>query len=116
MAHHSGAGLDVRPRRGGLVISGRAPKEQARRQEGQEEKDGRHGHQGRGDRNDQDNTRSRNYRGRLVEFIESNTAKGARAFTDENKAYNSLDNHEAVNHSDGECVREEARINGMESF
>ena len=37
-------------------------------------------------------------------------------FTDENRAYNSLDNHETVNHSDGEYVRGKVHINGMESF
>ena len=53
---------------------------------------------------------------RLVEFVESNIAKGARVFTDENRAYNSLKNHQTVNHSDGEYVRDEVHINGMELF
>ena len=34
-------------------------------------------------------------------------------FTNESGAYNSLGNHEAVNHSDGECVRGKVRINGI---
>ena len=45
------------------------------------------------------------------------------AFTGEGGSYNSLGNHETVNHSDGECVRGKVRINGiwprsgrMESF
>ena len=38
------------------------------------------------------------------------------AFTDKNKAYNSLDNHETVNHGDGEYVRGRVRINGAEPF
>ena len=42
---------------------------------------------------------------RLVNFVESNIAKGARVFTDENKAYGRLDNHETVNHKEGEYVR-----------
>ena len=53
---------------------------------------------------------------RLVEFVESNIAKGARVFTDENRAYNGLENHQTVNHSDGEYVRGEVHTNGIESF
>ena len=53
---------------------------------------------------------------RLTEFVESNIAKGAKVFTDENRAYCALENHETVNHGDGECVRGEVHVNGMESF
>ena len=53
---------------------------------------------------------------RLVEFVESNVAKGARVFTDENRAYNGLKNHQTVKRGDGEYVRGEVHINGMESF
>lgn len=42
---------------------------------------------------------------RLVEFVTSNIKKGTKVFTDENRAYASLDNHETVNHSDKEYVR-----------
>ena len=44
--------------------------------------------------------------------IESNVAKGAKVFTDENKAYGNLDNHETVNHGEGECVREMSMSTG----
>ena len=53
---------------------------------------------------------------RLVNFVEGNAAKGARVFTDENRAYGSLDNHETINHGDGEYVRGDVHVNGMESF
>ena len=53
---------------------------------------------------------------RLAEFVESNTTKDARVFTDECRVYNGLDNHETANHSDGEYVRGKVRINGMEPF
>lgn len=53
---------------------------------------------------------------RLVEFVESNTYTEAEKFTDENRAYNSLKNHQTVNHGDGEYVRGKVHINGMESF
>ena len=49
---------------------------------------------------------------RLVNFIGSNVAKGARAFTDENKAYGSLGDHETVNHKEGEYVRGDIHVNG----
>ena len=52
---------------------------------------------------------------RLVGYIESNVAKGAKIYTDEHKSYSGLDNHETVNHGDGEYVRGEVHINGMES-
>ena len=53
---------------------------------------------------------------RLVEFIESNATPDSEKFTDENKSYNGLKNHQTVNHSDGEYVWGEVHINGMESF
>ena len=53
---------------------------------------------------------------RLTNLVESHTAKGARVFSDENRAYCSLDNHETVNHKEGEYVRGDVHVNGMESF
>ena len=53
---------------------------------------------------------------RLENFIESNVVKGAEVFTDENKAYGNLDNHETVNHGKGEYVRGEVHVNGAESI
>ena len=53
---------------------------------------------------------------RLENFIESNVVKGAEVFTDENKAYGNLDNHETVNHGKGEYVRGEVHVNGVESI
>ena len=35
---------------------------------------------------------------RLEDLIESDIVKGAKVYTDENKAYGSLHNHETVNH------------------
>ena len=43
---------------------------------------------------------------RLTNLVESHTAKGARVFSDENRVYGSLDNHETVNHKEGEYARE----------
>ena len=53
---------------------------------------------------------------RLENFIESNIVKGAKAYTDENKAYGSLHNHETANHGEGEYVRGDVHINGVESL
>ena len=53
---------------------------------------------------------------RLVQFVESNADPNSKKFTDENRAYNDLKNHQTVNHGDGEYVRGEVHINGMESF
>ena len=53
---------------------------------------------------------------RLLEFVESNADPEAKKFTDENRAYGGLKNHETVNHGDGEYVRGEVHVNGMESF
>ena len=52
---------------------------------------------------------------RLVGYIESNVVKGAKIYTDEHKSYSGLENHETVNHGDGEYVRGEVHINEMES-
>lgn len=56
----------------------------------------------------------------LQEFVRENAKPGATVYTDEHGAYKGLAatgfNHEAVNHSVGEYVREMASTNGMESF
>ena len=55
----------------------------------------------------------------LSGFVADRTQPGAKVFTDESRAYNALNadfEHEAVNHSIGEYVREQVHINGMESF
>jgi len=52
----------------------------------------------------------------LQDFVKSHTAKGARIFTDEAKAYNGLANHQSVRHSSGEYVVGDVHTNGMESF
>ena len=53
---------------------------------------------------------------RLNNFIDSKTDKQTKKYTDENRAYSRLTNHESVRHSVGEYVRGQAHINGMESF
>ncbi|MYD58397.1 MAG: IS1595 family transposase [Cenarchaeum sp. SB0678_bin_8] len=53
---------------------------------------------------------------RLGEFIEDSVEAGAKTYTDENRAYAGLSNHETVKHSVGEYVIGQAHINGMESF
>lgn len=53
---------------------------------------------------------------RLIQFVESNADPDSEKFTDENRAYNGLKNHQTVNHGDGEYARGEVHINGMESF
>ena len=53
---------------------------------------------------------------RLIRFVESNADPEAEKFADENRAYADLENHQTVNRGDGECVRGEAHVNGMESF
>ena len=54
----------------------------------------------------------------LQGFVRSTVAPGATLYTDEAAAYRGMPefNHEAVNHSAGEYVREMAHTNGMESF
>ena len=52
-------------------------------------------------------------------FVAEHTQEGAKVYTDEAKVYNALNalyDHESVNHSVGEYVREMAHTNGMESF
>ena len=52
-------------------------------------------------------------------FVAAQTEEGAKVYTDETKVYNALKedfDHEAVNHSVSEYVREQAHTNGMESF
>ena len=52
----------------------------------------------------------------LTEFIDNHAVRGSKKYTDENRAYQGLNNHEAVKHSVGEYVRGQAHVNGMESF
>lgn len=53
----------------------------------------------------------------LQGFVAEHTVEGAQVYTDEASAYTGLDRpHEAVKHSVGEYVREQAHTNGMESF
>ncbi|MDE0212132.1 MAG: IS1595 family transposase [Boseongicola sp.] len=52
-------------------------------------------------------------------FVAAQTKDGAKVYTDEANVYNALKpffDHESVNHSVGEYVREMAHTNGMESF
>ena len=58
------------------------------------------------------NTEARTLRG----FVTERVADDATVYTDEHAAYRGLPNHEAVKHSVGEYVREQAHTNGMESF
>ena len=51
----------------------------------------------------------------LQGFVERH-AGGAKVYSDEYPAYAGLPDHEAVKHSVGEYVRDQAHINGMESF
>ena len=51
-----------------------------------------------------------------LEFVRYVAKKKAIVYTDEAKVYNHLDNHEAVQHSIGEYVRDQAHTNGIESF
>ena len=53
---------------------------------------------------------------RLTHFVESKVDKAAKKYTDENPAYNSLNNHESVKRGVGEYVRGQAHVNSMESF
>ena len=54
----------------------------------------------------------------LQGFVRDNAMPGAELYTDEAAAYAGMPefDHEAVNHSVGEYVREQAHCNGMESF
>lgn len=52
----------------------------------------------------------------LQPFVEARCTKGAKVYTDEAKAYDGLENREAVKHGVGEYVRGMAHTNGVESF
>lgn len=53
----------------------------------------------------------------LQGFVTEHVAEGATVYTDENRAYQGLSrNHETVNHSVSEFVRDQAHTNGLESF
>ena len=53
----------------------------------------------------------------LQGFVNDHAADGTMLYTDEASAYKEIDRpHEAVNHSVGEYVRDQAHTNGMESF
>ena len=53
----------------------------------------------------------------LQGFVNDHAAEGATLYTDEASAYKGIERpHEAVNHSVGEYVREQAHTNGLESF
>ena len=52
----------------------------------------------------------------LQGFVARNTAEGAKIYTDQHPSYKGLPNHQAVCHSVGEFVREQAHTNGVESF
>ena len=58
------------------------------------------------------NTEARTLKG----FVTERVADSAPVYTDEHAAYRGLPNHEAVKHSVGEYVRDQAHTNGMESF
>ena len=52
----------------------------------------------------------------LLTHLYEHASPGARVYSDEAAAYRVLPRHEAVSHSVGEYVRDQAHINGMESF
>ena len=52
----------------------------------------------------------------LQTLVQDSISPDATLYTDEAKAYQNLPNHETVKHGVGEYVREQAHINGMESF
>ena len=52
----------------------------------------------------------------LHAFVNAHRRKGAKVYTDSATGYIGLDNHESVNHTVGEYVREMAHTNGIESF
>ena len=53
---------------------------------------------------------------RLCNSVERHIHPDADKYTDENKTYNNLDNHETVCHSVGEHVRGQVHPGGIESF
>ena len=52
----------------------------------------------------------------LKGFIRENVEDGTKVYTDTATAYSGVPNREAVSHSTGEYVRDQAHTNGMESF
>ncbi len=52
----------------------------------------------------------------LQNYIKANVSEEAEKFTDNNSAYNGLENRKSVNHSVGEYVRGRIHTNGIESF
>ncbi len=52
----------------------------------------------------------------LQGFVQGSMAEGAMVYTDDNKAYDGLLNHDTVKHSVGEYVRDNVHTNGVESF
>jgi len=52
----------------------------------------------------------------LQGFVADNADPAATVYTDDARAYKGLPNHEAVKHSVGEYVRNQAHTNGIESF
>lgn len=52
----------------------------------------------------------------LKEFVAKRVIDGATIYTDGHRAYRGLPNHQAVQHSVGEYVRESAHTNGIDSF
>ena len=52
----------------------------------------------------------------LRPFVRARIAQEADVYTDDNKAYQGLENHETVSHNVGEYVRGQAHTNGIESF
>ena len=52
----------------------------------------------------------------LQTFVQDNTEEGTQIHTDENKAYQGLENHETTNHGAGEYVKGKVYTNGIESF
>ena len=52
----------------------------------------------------------------LQGFVNDRIVPGAKVYTDEHGGYVGLENHEAVKHSVGEYVKDQAHTNGIESF
>ena len=52
----------------------------------------------------------------LHDFVLSHTCVNASIYTDDHRSYQGLPNHEVVKHSVSEYVRDQAHVNGIESF
>ena len=52
----------------------------------------------------------------LNEFVDQHAAEGATVYTDGSSAYRSRENHESVNHSEGESCVASFHTNSVESF